>query len=287
MTKVSRLTINDGADGRGIHLREVAEEPEAPLETVGQDLRTARLRRGDDLATVSRALKIRRDHLEAIEEDRLDALPGRAYAIGFVRSYADYLGLDQTLFVDRFKAEIVDRSEPPPTVQVIEEHEQTRLPQGWIAIAGVAVLVLFYVVYHYFLAGSENAPAVAPPPRLAMAQKHTGVPPPKPATHAIRKVATNSVKPPPARVNAQSVTEKISPPPTPNAAPAKSSVEPEAPAKGPDRAPAQPTPAATAALPTGQVYGQQNRNARVILRVHTPTKLLVLGPSKMIYINRT
>ncbi len=54
----------------------------------------SRQRLGDDLATVSRVLKIRKDHLEALEEDHFEQLPGRAYAIGFIRSYSDYLGLD-------------------------------------------------------------------------------------------------------------------------------------------------------------------------------------------------
>ncbi|MEI9886891.1 MAG: putative PEP-binding protein [Rhizomicrobium sp.] len=58
-----------------------------------------------------RRLKIRKDHLEAIEEDRLDALPGRTYAVGFVRSYADYLGLDVGQCVERFKP----RSPAAPT----------------------------------------------------------------------------------------------------------------------------------------------------------------------------
>ncbi|MDE2501102.1 MAG: helix-turn-helix domain-containing protein, partial [Alphaproteobacteria bacterium] len=74
-----------GLNRRRIHLREISGDLDAPLETVGQDLRAARLRRGDDLATVSRVLKIRKDHLEALEEDRIEALPGRTYAVGFVR----------------------------------------------------------------------------------------------------------------------------------------------------------------------------------------------------------
>jgi cytoskeleton protein RodZ len=75
MTKVTRLTLDDdGAlERRRIHLREISDDMDAPLDTVGQDLRTARLRRGDDLATVSRVLKIRKDHLEALEEDRIEA----------------------------------------------------------------------------------------------------------------------------------------------------------------------------------------------------------------------
>src|SRR3974390_659061 len=118
MNKITHLTVEEGGgqNRRRIHLREISGELDSPLETVGQDLRAARLRRGDDLATVSKALKIRRDHLEALEEDRLEALPGRAYAVGFVRSYADYLGLDPLQSVERFKAEIAGRTEVQPTV---------------------------------------------------------------------------------------------------------------------------------------------------------------------------
>ena len=49
MTNVTRLTLdNDGGlDRRRIHLREISDEMDAPLDTVGQDLRTARLRRGE------------------------------------------------------------------------------------------------------------------------------------------------------------------------------------------------------------------------------------------------
>ena len=56
MTKVTHLTLDEGGslNSRRIHLREISGEADTPLETVGQDLRAARLRRGDDLATVSR-----------------------------------------------------------------------------------------------------------------------------------------------------------------------------------------------------------------------------------------
>src|ERR1700756_874353 len=125
MTNVTQLSSDEkgGVAQRRIHLREISDDADAPLETVGQDLRAARLRRGDDLATVSRALKIRKEHLEALEEDRFDALPGRAYAVGFVRSYADFLGLDSLQCVERFKAEIAGRAETPPSVGPAPEPE--------------------------------------------------------------------------------------------------------------------------------------------------------------------
>src|ERR1700749_585401 len=103
MTKITQLNIHDKGKRRRIHLREISADSAAPMDPVGQELRAARLRRGDDLATVSRSLKIRKDHLEAVEEDKLENLPGRTYAIGFVRSYAGYLGLDASEMVEGFK----------------------------------------------------------------------------------------------------------------------------------------------------------------------------------------
>src|SRR5579864_1335796 len=109
MTKLTQLSLDGEGGRRRLHLREISGDSESPLETVGQDLRAARLRRGEDLATVSRALKIRKNHLEAVEEDDLTRLPGKTYAIGFVRSYAGYLGLEATQMVERFKLEISGR----------------------------------------------------------------------------------------------------------------------------------------------------------------------------------
>src|ERR1700743_2558661 len=148
--KQTQMSLEDEGGTRRIPLREITGAGELPLETVGQDLRAARMRRGDDLATVSKALKIRKDHLEAIEEDRLEQLPGRTYAVGFVRSYADYLGLDTAQCLERFKAEIAGRSDADntPQVTVIDEDEHRRLPQGWKIIAGVVVLLMVYGAYY-------------------------------------------------------------------------------------------------------------------------------------------
>src|ERR1700753_348692 len=152
MTKLTQMSLDNengpdasGLKSRRIHLREISGGGESPLETVGQDLRAARLRRGDEIAQVSRALKIRKAHLEALEEDRLEDLPGKTYAIGFVRSYARHLGLDSNLFVERFKQEISGRPgdisrEPAP----IHQDDGRRLPQGWRIIAGVVVVLLAY-----------------------------------------------------------------------------------------------------------------------------------------------
>src|ERR1700682_2162419 len=113
MPKVTRLTLDQGGglERRRLHLREISDDSDAPLETVGQDLRKARQRKGEDLAQISRVLKIRKDYLDAVEESKFESLPGRTYAIGFVRAYADYLGLDQAEYTERLKAEIAGRGE--------------------------------------------------------------------------------------------------------------------------------------------------------------------------------
>jgi cytoskeletal protein RodZ len=63
-------------------------------DTVGLSLKHTREGKNVSLDEVSRATKIRKEFLVAIEADRLDSLPGDVFARGFVRSYADYLGMD-------------------------------------------------------------------------------------------------------------------------------------------------------------------------------------------------
>ena len=75
-------------------------------EHVGAWLREARESTGRDLRDVAAHLRIRYPYLQAIEEGRFDELPGRAYAVGFIRSYSDHLGLDSDAMVERFKADV-------------------------------------------------------------------------------------------------------------------------------------------------------------------------------------
>jgi len=269
MTKVSHLTVEEGGgqNRRRIHLREISGDSDSPLETVGQDLRAARLRRGDDLASVSRALKIRKDHLEALEEDRVEALPGRAYAVGFARTYAEFLGLDASACVERFKAQIAGRAEDiTPTITVIDEDEHRRLPQGWKIIAAVVLLLFAYGAYHLLMPAADRfmAPAVAPVPHATVPQPKKTPPPPKPTA-----AATISPAVPDANL-----------PATPATNPGQTASG--QPATGTPTAP----PDQVAAIPQGRVFGQLNKDARVILRVTRATRVLVQAADGTVYINR-
>ena len=65
---------------------------------IGETLRRERQRQGLTYEQVEAELRIRTHYLRKIEDGRLDALPGAAYARGFVREYANFLGLDGSDF---------------------------------------------------------------------------------------------------------------------------------------------------------------------------------------------
>jgi len=125
---------------------------------VGALLKASRLRIGDDLRFVAETLHIRFIYLEAIEAGRYDDLPGVAYAIGFIRSYADYLGLDSDEVVRRYKAESSGGSGETRLVFPVPIPESS-IPGGAIIFVGVVVALLTYGVWYVstakdgFLAG--------------------------------------------------------------------------------------------------------------------------------------
>jgi hypothetical protein len=87
---------------------------------IGSSLRTAREHRQLQLSEVERATHIRTRYLAALEDERFDVLPGTAYAKGFLRTYADFLGLDGPRFVDEFNERFApaELPEAPPPVPV-------------------------------------------------------------------------------------------------------------------------------------------------------------------------
>jgi len=79
---------------------------------IGGSLREARLKRGLTPADVQKAIRIRDRYLQALEEERWELLPGDAYVKGFLRTYADYLGLDGNLYVEEYNTRFAHPDEP-------------------------------------------------------------------------------------------------------------------------------------------------------------------------------
>jgi cytoskeletal protein RodZ len=119
-----------------------------PRETVADLLRHAREDFGQDVRSVAEILRIRPAYLEAIESGDFDQLPGTTYAVGFLRTYAEYLGLNGEDMVERFKAETqaaARRSElifPEPVAE-------GRIPGGAIILVSVALLAVAYGGWFY------------------------------------------------------------------------------------------------------------------------------------------
>lgn len=73
------------------------------MESIGQQLASARRRKGLNLKEVEEATKIRLRFLEALEAEEFDVIPGAVYVKGFIRSYASYLKIDPQPLVEKYK----------------------------------------------------------------------------------------------------------------------------------------------------------------------------------------
>ena len=135
---------------------------------VGAELRAARSRLGWRLPDVAASLRIRLPYLEAIEDGRLADLPGNAYAMGFLRSYATMLGLDAAEVARRFRAEAHEVNRKPDLSFPAPVPERG-VPAGAIVLLGVVIAVGAYAAWYKF-SGDARPPAVvvpAVPERLA------------------------------------------------------------------------------------------------------------------------
>jgi cytoskeleton protein RodZ len=142
-------------------------EPPAAARA-GADLREARERLGLSVHDVALTLRIRPPHLEALEEGRVSLLPGNAYALAFVRTYANALGLDAEEMVRRFKAEAAEFSRRTELVFPVPMPERG-LPAGAVVLLGLVLAIGAYTGW-YHLSGEGRLPAetvTAVPERLA------------------------------------------------------------------------------------------------------------------------
>ncbi len=120
-----------------------------PGETVAGELRQARQALGRNVAQVAADLKIRRVYLQAIEEGRFDDLPGATYAVGFVRAYSEYLGLDSVEVVGRFKQEVDGLNERMRLVFPTPVPE-SKIPSGAVILISVVLVAFAYGGWYYF-----------------------------------------------------------------------------------------------------------------------------------------
>jgi cytoskeleton protein RodZ len=152
-------------------------------------LRAARERLAWSLEAIAAELRIRPSYLEALEAGHINILPGHAYALGFLRTYARTLGLDPEEMVRRFKAEAGEVSNKTELAFPAPVPERG-LPAGAVALLGLVLAVGVYVGW-YRLSGEGRLPAetvTAIPARLAPLAEQA-VPPAVPPSGPAAQVA--------------------------------------------------------------------------------------------------
>lgn len=113
---------------------------------VGEALRLTRQHYGKTLEDIERSLRIRSCQIEAIEKGDVLSLPGRVYAIGFVRAYAEHLGMDGAKAVQLFKAQYMDgqgRAHLSFHVPVVD----MKVPAMWMVTLSL-ILFSFILMIH-------------------------------------------------------------------------------------------------------------------------------------------
>jgi cytoskeleton protein RodZ len=269
--------------------------------TIGELLRETREQYGASIEQIGAALRIRPVFLQAIEDNNYDRLPGPVYAVGFVRTYADYLGLDGASIAQRFKSEAAGLETKPDLSFPMPVPERS-MPGGALLLVALIVAACAYAVWYYRAAGDRvrtagvaEVPAQLiplPPPAPASEQSPEAVPPEggssaasgsPPAMPSIEVPTPQSTAPsaPPEPAGAQPVMRPgvapgaggqaaMTPPPT--------SVQPE-----PARLPAIPEPPAAApTLDTPRVYGITNGPVRIVIKATADSWIQVRDTSQTV-----
>ena len=109
---------------------------------IGNSLREARLRQGLELPEIEQATKIRGRYLRALEEEQFDVLPAETYVKGFLRTYADYLGLDGQLYVDEYNSRYVTGEDDPPLRRSAVSPRHGRRVESSVVVLALGAIAL-------------------------------------------------------------------------------------------------------------------------------------------------
>jgi cytoskeleton protein RodZ len=127
------------------------------MRLIGELLQERREELGLDLHEIGAMLRIKPGYLAALEQGRSHDLPGPAYAIGFVRAYADFLGLDAEHVLRRFKAEAAGVTARPDLALPVPLGERS-LPGGALVLVALILALCGYGVWYYLSTEERDRP---------------------------------------------------------------------------------------------------------------------------------
>lgn len=158
---------------------------------VGEALRRVRLHRGLSLEDVAEVTRVRRVYLAAIEDMRLEALPSRPFTIGYIRAYAQAVGVSPDSAVERFRAEQPAAEEPLRAPLGVSRGADPRVAGVLIAACAVMGAILTWNIVQRTLkapdakagpAVAARAPAVAATAQAGPVALGAPLPPPVEST---------------------------------------------------------------------------------------------------------
>ena len=132
---------------------------------IGNSLREARERQGLGYPEIELATKIRAKYIRALEEEDFTSIPGDAYIRGFLRSYAEYLGLDGDVYVDEYASRFItswrDELPPRPERRRIQRRERSiERRTVLLVLAGIAVVAILVFAAFSIPGSSTHTPGV-------------------------------------------------------------------------------------------------------------------------------
>ena len=228
----------------------------ADAPSLAQALRVARERSGRSLADLGETTRVRKDYLLALEQAAWDRLPARAFTVGYVRAYAQALGLDEETAVDRYKTECPDRSTPlaAPIGSELEDVKPSSAP--WVAgVAVVLVAVVGWNVFQHMQNEHKAQPTDIKSPTAAEYYQ-----PGKPVTLGVSGPAREGQGLPPAYVP-PGLEQQLGD--------AQAQVQP---------ASLSGIPAGAAFNPAGPIYGAEPNASAVILKARKPASVVLRSP---------
>ncbi|MBM3488065.1 MAG: helix-turn-helix domain-containing protein, partial [Alphaproteobacteria bacterium] len=154
-----------GVINRRTSTRTDAIESDMNAAELGAMLSEVRRAQARELRDVASELRIRPAYLQAIEEGRLKDLPGSAYALGFLRTYAESLGLNADEVINRYR--LTDSSLNRQTALVMPAPtEEGRLPSGSILLVAAILALGAYGGWYYLSSrGQDPVEVVSAVPR--------------------------------------------------------------------------------------------------------------------------
>jgi cytoskeletal protein RodZ len=143
---------------------------------IGYSLRSARERQGIGLPEAELATKIRAKYIRALEEEDFEALPADTYARGFLRTYADYLGLDGEIYVEEYASRFhnADWEDEPRRAPRRSSNSRPRRERTierravLLALAGIAVVTALTVSAWIWGGANSSYPGQGKQPKVAV-----------------------------------------------------------------------------------------------------------------------